>query len=55
MKNDKKISSSEEVKEILCQNVALLAEKSKECELEELRKNTEVINEVFKSLSNYCY
>lgn len=41
----------DDIKEILYKQVELLAEKSKDCELEDLRKNTETILSIYSSFN----
>lgn len=50
-----KINSSEDIKEILCQQMIFLAEKSKECEAPNLHFNSNMLLEIGKYLNEHYF
>jgi len=50
-KSENRPKQPKDIEEILYKQVELLAEKSKYCELEDLRKNTETILDVYTVLN----
>lgn len=50
-----KVNSSEDVKEILCEQMKLLAEKSKECAGPELHFTSSVILDIGKYLNEHYF